>query len=54
MYLYIYINGDVLFIFICGTADITVHEKISNGHQKELCHASDGDCGGTSIDNAFI
>jgi hypothetical protein len=31
-----------------------VHEKISNGHLKELCHASGGDCGGTSIDNAFI
>ena len=37
-----------------GTADITVHEKMSNGHLKELCHASGGDCGGTSIDNAFI
>jgi molecular chaperone DnaK (HSP70) len=43
-----------LLIFIGGTADITVHEKISNGHLKELCHASDGNCGGTSIDNAFI
>jgi molecular chaperone DnaK (HSP70) len=31
-----------------------VHEKISNGQLKELCHASGGDCGGTSIDNAFI
>ena len=27
---------------------------MSNGHLKELCHASGGDCGGTSIDNAFI
>jgi molecular chaperone DnaK (HSP70) len=44
----------VLFISIGGTADITVHEKISNGHLKELCHASGGDCGGTSIDNALI
>ena len=43
-----------LFISIGGTADITVHEKLSNGHLKELCHASGGDCGGTSIDNAFI
>jgi hypothetical protein len=43
-----------LFIFIGGTADVTVHEKISSGHLKELCHASGGDCGGTSIDNAFI
>jgi hypothetical protein len=31
-----------------------VHEKLSNGHLKELCHASGGDCGGTSIDSAFI
>ena len=53
---YIYLNTaiTVLFIFIGGTADITVHEKISNGQLKELCHASVGYCGGTSIDNAFI
>jgi hypothetical protein len=44
----------VLFISIGGTADITVHEKISNGHLKELCHASGRDCGATSIDNALI
>ena len=31
-----------------------MHEQISNGHLKELCHASGGYCGGTSIDNAFI
>ena len=31
-----------------------MHEKISNGHLQELCHANCGDCGGTSIDNAFI
>ena len=31
-----------------------MHEKIANGHLKELCHASGGDCGGTSIDNAFV
>lgn len=37
-----------------GTADITVHEKLDGGHLKELCHASGGDCGGTSVDNAFI
>ena len=44
----------VLFISIGGTADITVHKKLLNGHLKELCHASGGDCGGTSVDNAFI
>ncbi|XP_076100918.1 heat shock 70 kDa protein 12A-like [Mytilus galloprovincialis] len=37
-----------------GTADLTVHEKLEGGHLKELCHASGGDCGGTSVDNAFI
>ncbi|XP_063432515.1 heat shock 70 kDa protein 12A-like [Mytilus trossulus] len=37
-----------------GTADITVHQKLEGGHLKELCHASGGDCGGTSVDNAFV
>lgn len=37
-----------------GTSDITVHEKLSNGKLKELCRASGGDCGGTSVDNAFF
>jgi hypothetical protein len=32
---------------------ITVHEKLSNGSLKELCSAYGGDCGGTSVDNAF-
>ena len=40
-------------LFSGGTADITVHEKLSNGSLKELCSASGGDCGGTSVDNAF-
>lgn len=40
--------------FSGGTADITVHEKMAGGHLKELCHASGGDCGGTSVDHAFI
>jgi hypothetical protein len=40
-------------LFSGGTADITVHEKLSNGRLKELCRASGGDCGGTSVDNAF-
>jgi hypothetical protein len=33
-----------------GTSDITVHEKLSNGMLMELCRASGGDCGGTSVD----
>ena len=41
-------------LFSGGTADITVHEKLSNGSLKELCRASGGDCGGTSVDNAFF
>ena len=40
-------------LFSGGTSDITVHEKLSNGMLKELCRASGGDCGGTSVDNAF-
>ena len=36
-----------------SVADITVHEKLSNDRLKELCRASGGDCGGTSVDNAF-
>jgi hypothetical protein len=40
-------------LFSGGTADITVHEKLSNGRLKELCRASGDDCGGTSVDNAF-
>ena len=40
-------------ISIGGTVDINVHRKKSNGCLKELCHASGGDCGGMSIDNAF-
>ena len=41
-------------LFSGGTADITVHEKLSNDRLKELCRASGGDCGGTSVDNAFF
>jgi hypothetical protein len=37
-----------------GTADITVHEKASNGQLKELCRATGNDCGGTSIDARFF
>jgi hypothetical protein len=40
-------------LFSGGTADITIHEKLSNGNLKELCRASGGDCGGTSVDSAF-
>jgi len=40
-------------LFSGGTADITVHEKLTNGSLKELCRASGGDCGGTSVDSAF-
>ncbi|XP_071125270.1 heat shock 70 kDa protein 12A-like [Mytilus edulis] len=37
-----------------GTADITVHEKLSNGQLKELCRAAGNDCGGTSVDGQFF
>ncbi|XP_071142785.1 heat shock 70 kDa protein 12A-like [Mytilus edulis] len=36
-----------------GTADITIHEKVTKGKLKELCRSSGGDCGGTSIDMSF-
>lgn len=36
-----------------GTTDITVHQKIGQSKLKELCRASGGDCGGTSVDNDF-
>ncbi|KAL4234528.1 hypothetical protein ACF0H5_006171 [Mactra antiquata] len=37
-----------------GTADITVHEKISTGKLKEVHRASGGPWGGTAVDGAFI
>ncbi|XP_063409591.1 heat shock 70 kDa protein 12B-like [Mytilus trossulus] len=37
-----------------GTADITVHEKQTDGKLKELCKATGDACGGTSIDNEFF
>lgn len=44
-----------MFLFYKGgTADITVHEKQNGDNLKELCRASGGDCGGTSVDKAFI
>ncbi|XP_071144370.1 heat shock 70 kDa protein 12B-like [Mytilus edulis] len=36
-----------------GTADITVHAKICQGQLREVCRASGGDCGGTSVDKSF-
>ncbi|XP_053378815.1 heat shock 70 kDa protein 12A-like isoform X1 [Mercenaria mercenaria] len=37
-----------------GTADITVHEKQSDGNLRELCWASGGDWGGTKVDEEFL
>ncbi|CAC5396426.1 unnamed protein product [Mytilus coruscus] len=37
-----------------GTADITVHEKVSNEHLKELSSATGNNCGGTSVDERFL
>jgi hypothetical protein len=44
----------VYFYILGGTADITVHEKASNGQLKELCRATGNNCGGTSIDARFF
>jgi hypothetical protein len=43
-----------IFYILGGTADITVHEKASNGQLKELCRATGNDCGSTSIDARFF
>ncbi|KAH3714807.1 hypothetical protein DPMN_057508 [Dreissena polymorpha] len=37
-----------------GTADITVHEKVSAGNLKEVHRASGGPWGGTFVDSEFI
>ncbi|XP_071173937.1 heat shock 70 kDa protein 12A-like [Mytilus edulis] len=37
-----------------GTADITVHQKMSDNSLKEICRATGSDCGGTSVDSAFF
>ncbi|CAC5404261.1 unnamed protein product [Mytilus coruscus] len=37
-----------------GTADLTVHKKLSNGGLEELKHATGNDCGGTSVDGHFF
>ncbi|XP_063447378.1 heat shock 70 kDa protein 12A-like [Mytilus trossulus] len=37
-----------------GTADITVHEKVSNEHLKELSSATGNNCGGTFVDEKFL
>lgn len=37
-----------------GTADITVHQKASNGQLKELHRAIGNDYGGTSVDRMFL
>ncbi|CAC5380032.1 unnamed protein product [Mytilus coruscus] len=34
--------------------DITVHEKVSNEHLKELSSATGNSCGGTSVDERFL
>lgn len=48
-------NGcERIFIILGGTADITVHEKLSDGCLKELCRATGGDCGGTCVDLEYI
>lgn len=41
------------FLFSGGTADITVHEKVSEGKLREIHHATGGACGGTAVDAAF-
>lgn len=43
-----------VFTFSGGTTDVAVHQKEETGKIKEICHSNGGDCGGTSIDDAFV
>lgn len=40
--------------YIGGTVDIAVHEKMDGQKLKELCRATGGACGGTSVDTEFL
>lgn len=42
------------FFYKGGTVDIAVHQKMEGQKLKELCRASGGDCGGTSVDTEFL
>lgn len=42
------------FIFIGGTADITVHQKMENGFLKEIHKATGGAWGGNEVDKAYL
>lgn len=46
-----------MFLFLHkpgGKTDITVHEKLTGGHLKELVGSTGRDCGGTSVDKEFV
>lgn len=44
----------IFYIFLGGTTDITVHEKLENGMLKELTKSSGKGIGGTTVDKAFL
>jgi hypothetical protein len=44
----------VIFYLSGGTVDITAHHKVGEDDLQELCSASDGDCGGTTVDKEFL
>ena len=44
----------VIFYLSGGTVDITAHHKVGEDDLQELCSASGGDCGGTTVDKEFL
>lgn len=47
-------NNQVINLLPGGTADITVHEKLSASKLREVHRASGGPWGGTAVDGAFL
>ena len=44
----------VIFYLSGGTVDITAHHKVGEDDLQELCSASSGACGGTTVDKEFL
>lgn len=50
----IYLCTFVILIYLGGTADITVHEKLQDGKLREVHRACGGPWGGAAVDSYFI
>jgi hypothetical protein len=44
----------VIFYLSGGTVDITAHHKVGEDDLQELCSASGGACGGTTVDKEYL